>query len=56
MHYINDWYEVLSIDIDEIHCCNNMAAKDSSQKSFPTTAILSIHIHCAPNSLPHEYL
>jgi len=40
------WYEVLNIDIDEIHCCNNMAARDSNQKSFPTAAMLSIHIHC----------
>jgi len=41
-----DWYEVLNIDIDEIHCCNNMTARDSSQKPFPTAAMLSIHIHC----------
>jgi len=41
-----DWYEVLSINIDEIHCCNSMAARDSSQKPFPTTAMLSIqHPH-----------
>jgi len=41
-----NWYEVLSIDIDEIHCCNNMTARDNSQKPFPATAMLSIHIDC----------
>jgi len=56
MHYINDWYEVLNIDIDEIHCYNSMTARDNNQKSFPTAAMLSIHIHYAPSSLPHEYL
>jgi len=24
-----DWYEVLSFDIDEIHCCNSMTARDN---------------------------
>jgi len=41
-----DWYEVLSIDIDEIYCCNSMTARDSSQKPFSPAAMLSIHIDC----------
>ena len=49
-----DWYEVLNINIDEIHCCNSMAARDSSQKPFPTTAMLNIHIHCVLIS-NHEF-